>query len=309
MLRSMILAALAVAVPALGLADPVPPGTITILEGDAAVLRGPSRLQAVEGLRLAPGDILETAPSAFAQVEMVDRSVAQFGGGTRVMFTEASAKAKLERSLYLMNGWAKLTGAPVQAGGAPGFELRTPQVEMGASPAVVVLRQSASAIELFVERGDVRIGERQGKAPSSQRPLKVGNFYQRKAGEQGGVAASASPAFVSDMPRFFRDSLPSRLDRYRDALVKPKVVSDLAYPDIEAWLKAEPSVRRPLMQRWRSKAREPAFRAALVANLPAHPEWDPILFPEKYKPKEPPVVRHAPAPARAASVAMSGSGQ
>src|SRR5688572_14598072 len=123
MLRSIILAALAVAVPALGLADPVPPGTITILEGDASVLRGPSRLQVVEGLRLAPGDILETAPSAFAQVEMVDRSVAQFGGGTRVMFTEAGAKAKPERSLYLMNGWAKLTGAPVQAGGAPGFEL------------------------------------------------------------------------------------------------------------------------------------------------------------------------------------------
>jgi hypothetical protein len=42
------------------------------------------------------------------------------------------------------------------------------------------------------------------------------------------------------------------------------------------------------MQRWRRNARDPAFRAALVANLASHPEWDPILFPEKYKPKDPP---------------------
>jgi hypothetical protein len=65
---------------------------------------------------------------------------------------------------------------------------------------------------------------------------------------------------------------------------------------VEHWLKAESSVRRPLMQRWRGKVREPAFRNALVANLSAHPEWDPILFPEKYKPKEP------PAPPKAATV-------
>lgn len=308
MFRSMILAALAVAVPALGLAEPAPTGTVTILEGDAAVLRGPGKLQAVEGMRLAPGDILETSPSAFAQVEMADRSVAQFGGGTRVMFAEAGPKAKVERWLYVMNGWVKLASVAERAADAPSYDLRTPHVEMAAGPSVVVLRQSPSALELFVERGEARIGERQGKGSPTVRALKSGSFYQRKAGEPGVIAAVASRAFVSDMPRFFRDSLPTRMDRYRNADVKPKLVSDLAYPDVEVWLKAEPWVRRPLMQRWRAKARDPAFRAALVANLPAHPEWDPILFPEKYKPKEP-VVRPATVPARAASVALSGPGQ
>ena len=42
------------------------------------------------------------------------------------------------------------------------------------------------------------------------------------------------------------------------------------------------------MQRFIPKAHDPAFRQALVANLRSHPEWDPILFPEKYKPKPPP---------------------
>ena len=45
--------------------------------------------------------------------------------------------------------------------------------------------------------------------------------------------------------------------------------------------------RRQFIERWRVKAREGAFRSALVANLTHHPEWDPILFPEKYLPKKP----------------------
>jgi hypothetical protein len=61
----------------------------------------------------------------------------------------------------------------------------------------------------------------------------------------------------------------------------------VSYADVEAWLKAPPDIRRPLVARFRPRASDPAFRAGLVANLKFHPEWDPILFPEKYKPKEP----------------------
>jgi hypothetical protein len=66
-------------------------------------------------------------------------------------------------------------------------------------------------------------------------------------------------------------------------------------------------LRRPLVQRWRSKAREPAFRAALVANLAAHPEWDPVLFPEKYIKKPLPVRRDPVAATHAASAAASST--
>ena len=68
------------------------------------------------------------------------------------------------------------------------------------------------------------------------------------------------------------------------------------------WLKAPPDIRRPMLARFRPRVSDPAFRAALVANLKFHPEWDPILFPEKYKPKEPAdptgAARKLPAPAR-----------
>jgi len=308
MMRELILAvvfASSCGAPAAGVAAETW-GTITILEGDALIYRGMGRLHASEGVRLAAGDIVETAPATFAQVELADQSIVQFGPTARVMINGQVSRQKAERWLYVMDGWVKLTGAKRDAASGPGFDLRTPQFEMPANSAVVVLRYKAGEVNLFVERGDARIAERQPSGSPIGVTLKGGDFYRRKGTTRGVVNPGSMQAFIDDMPRFFRDSLPPRIDRYRDRPVSPTEASDFAYADVERWLKAEPAVRRPLMQRWRSKAKEPAFRAALVANLTSHPEWDPILFPEKYRPKEPPA-RAALAAARSASAAASAA--
>lgn len=296
-----ILAALAVS--SAQAADPL--AAVTILEGEAMVYRGMGRVHAAEGLRLAPGDIVETGGSTFTQVEWQDQSVAQFGPATRVMVSPP-AKGKGERWLYLMEGWTKLAGAPRNAGdAATGVHLRAPLFELAASPAVVVLRSTPTELSLFVERGEARLGERQASGAPVLVVLKAGDFYRRKGTARGAVSTSPAQDFVAEMPSFFRDSLPLRLERFRDRPVQARQATDFGYADVERWLKAEPSIRRPLMQRWRAKAREPAFRAALAANLGAHPEWDPILFPEKYKPKEPSVPRPAFSAPRAPSAASS----
>ncbi|HEV7912616.1 MAG TPA: FecR domain-containing protein [Albitalea sp.] len=304
MLRALILAAWFAASCTAVAADAM--GTITILEGDAVIFRGVERLQAAEGVRLQVGDIVETAANTFAQVELVDQSVAQFGPATRVMINGATQK-KPERWLYLMDGWAKVSGIKRDAAAGPGFDVRAPTYEIPASASVVVLRSAPGEVALFVERGDPRIAERQASGAPIVVPLKTGDFYRRRAPARGSVNPSTSQAFLAEVPRFFRDSLPLRIERYRDRPVVPRQGPDFAYADVETWLKAEPAVRRPLMQRWRSKAREPAFRAALVANLSAHPEWDPILFPEKYKPKDPPAPRGALAAGRPVSPASTGA--
>lgn len=285
MVRAFILAAALAATWCVHAADAS--GTITILEGEAVIYRGAGRVHAAEGVRVMPGDIVETAASTFTQIELADQSVAQFGPATRAMFNVTTSKQKTDRWLYLMDGWAKLIGAKRDAAAPSGFELRSPLVEVPASASVVVLRGSPAEVSLFVERGEARVAERQQGTPAVVL-LKGGDFFRRKAGTRGTVSPSPAPNFVAEMPRFFRDSLPLRYERYRDRPVQPKDAPDFVYTDVEHWLKAESSVRRPLMQRWRGKAREPAFRNALVANLSAHPEWDPILFPEKYKPKDPP---------------------
>lgn len=296
-MRSLLLAVL-MAAPLMATAEGL--GAITILEGQALLYRGNGRVHAAEGVRLAPGDIVETAPATFVQLELADQSVAQFGPATRVMFNASGPRQKPERWMHVLEGWVKLTRAKQEAALAPGFELRSPLFDMPPSPSVVVLRATPAAAELFLESGGVRLVERQrAGSETAALTLKAGDYYQRKFPARGTVAAAASPPFAADMPRSFRDSLPRRIDRFRERAVQAKDAPAFAYADVAPWLQSEPSIRRPLMQRWRAKAQEPAFRQALVSNLNAHPEWDPILFPEKYRPKDPPL----PKPTAAASPA------
>jgi hypothetical protein len=128
--------------------------------------------------------------------------------------------------------------------------------------------------------------------------VSAGQFYARKADQKGVLQARPAPGFVAGMPSYYRDNLPERLARFKDRDVSPRRLADLAYQDVEPWLKGPPELRRPLMQRLRARAQDPEFRKALIANLRFHPEWDRILFPEKYLPKPPPAADAAPAPAQ-----------
>ncbi|HEY4038819.1 MAG TPA: hypothetical protein VGM15_08355, partial [Burkholderiaceae bacterium] len=78
-----------------------------------------------------------------------------------------------------------------------------------------------------------------------------------------------------------------RLARYREHEVNPKALGDFSYAEVEPWINAELAVRRQFLRTWRPMANDPAFRNELVAKMSLHPEWDPVLFPEKYAPKPP----------------------
>lgn len=296
--RSIVLAAMLAAASWAACADV--PGTITILEGEAQIFRGMTRYVAAEGVRLGLGDIVETGDSTFIQIELGDQSTLQLSGISRVMINGSPGKTKPERWLYLMNGWAKMSGAKRDPKAEAAFELRAPLFEIAPSPGVAVLLATPSDVQLFVERGDIKLGERQRTGPNPTVTLKTNDIYRRKAAvSRGTVTQEATPEFLSKMPRYFRDTLPSRMDRFRDADVRPKEAPDFGYADVELWLKAEPSIRRPFVQRWKAKAfKDPAFKSAIVANMNQHPEWDPVLFPEKYLPKEPPPVPPSPTQAQ-----------
>src|SRR6185436_14823101 len=123
----------------------------------------------------------------------------------------------------------------------------------------------------------------QGKTPAKPLVVKSGEFYSRKAEQKSEVTSRPSSTFVTGLPRSFLDNLPSRLDKFKDVKIEPKKTQDFAYADVEAWLKSTPSIRKFLVPRWQGKARDLEFRKALIANLKDHPEWDRILFPEKYE--------------------------
>jgi hypothetical protein len=155
---------------------------------------------------------------------------------------------------------------------------------------------------LFVESGEARlVGPRtKGEAAAPQR-LKSGQFYTIRADQKAVVASRPSPAFIGALPKVFLDPLPSRMARYKDRQVQPRRLDVVSYAEVETWLKAPIEFRRPLLARFQSRATDPAFRSALAANLKFHPEWDPILFPEKYQPKEAQAGAAGAAPAPAAN--------
>jgi hypothetical protein len=227
------------------------------------------------------------------QVELGGDAVVQLGPTTNAMFQRSSTRGKTDQWVYVMDGWVKARGAQ---DGRIAADIRTPAVDVPGSPSTVVMRTSPGEVTLFVERGQVRLLERAapkgGKADrgdptvgATPDALNAGQLYQRKGGNARTVSTGGLAAFVQEMPRSFRDSLPMRSERFAGKDIKLREAPDPTYADLQAWLQAEPAVRKPMVKRFRAKVKEEPFRAALAANMRAHMEWDPILFPEKYLPK------------------------
>jgi hypothetical protein len=271
-----------------------PPAVVTLLEGQAALLRGTVRYALVEGVRLQSGDIVELGDKGLALIEFADGAELSLGPRARVYIAALSPRAAKGGGIsdfYLMQGWSKLTSGK----SAAPLRITTPVFGLGTSDATAVMQLADGEGAMFVEAGEVRLAEGFVKAaPTSPVRLRGGEFYARKSDARGAITPRPTPAFVAAMPKAYRDNLPSRIGKYKDREANPRATGELAYADVEMWLKAPPEIRRPVMQRFIAKAgSDPAFRQALVANLRSHPEWDPILFPEKYKPKEPPETKAA----------------
>jgi len=265
-----------------------PPAVVTLLEGQAVLLRGTARYALAEGVRLQSGDIVELGDKGAALIEFADGCEFNLGPRARVYFAALSpraAKGGGVSDFYLMQGWSKLASGK----SAAPLRITTPVFGLGTTDATAVIQIADGEGAMFVETGEARIAEGFVKAsPTSPVRLRGGEFFSRKVETKGTIAARPTPAFIAAMPKPYLDNLPSRIGKYKDREVNPRATGDIVYADVEMWLKAPPEIRRPLMQRFIPKANDLAFRQALVANLRSHPEWDPILFPEKYKPKEPP---------------------
>jgi hypothetical protein len=270
-----------------------PPAVVTLLEGQVVLLRGTVRYVLAEGVRLQSGDIVELGDKGAALIEFADGCELSLGPRARLYLAALSPRAAKGGGIsdfYLMQGWSKLASGK----SAAPLRITTPVFGLGTADATAVIQIADGEGATFVEAGEARIAEGFVKAsPTSPVRLRGGEFFSRKIEAKGTIAGRPAPGFIAAMPKPYLDNLPSRIGKYKDREVNPRATGDIVYADVEMWLKAPPEIRRPLMQRFIPKANDLAFRQALVANLRSHPEWDPILFPEKYKPKEPPEPKSA----------------
>jgi hypothetical protein len=259
-----------------------PAATVTLLEGPAVLVRGVTRHALAEGVRLQTGDIVEVGDKGLAEIEFPDGAALALGAGTRLLAVSMPHAKAAGGNYYVIQGTLKVSGVKRDAR----LRFVTPVFTLLPAEGVAVALVSGDEGSVFVESGETRLEGPPAKGAAPVR-LKGGEFFTLKAGQKGVVAPRPSPAFIGALPKAFLDTLPARMARYKERQVQPRRLELATYAEVEAWLKGPPDIRRPLVKRFEQRAADPAFRAALIANLRFHPEWDPVLYPEKYEKPEP----------------------
>ena len=257
-------------------------GIYTIVDGDVRVLRETTWFRLAPGARARDGDIVDAVNEhSQVQLEWTGGGIVNLQGpalvhsGAIIAADNKSGAAEL----VIHHGWLKAVA------GKRATRLRLPNATLDFADAIVVARGDPERSELFVESGSARLTPvaARGKAPA---PLeaKSGEYFER-AGDRAAVAQPRPPqAFVAALPRQFRDALVPLAGNLSEApdLVRGR---EITLAEAEPWL-APGASRRTFMRRFTPRLSDPAFRAGVNARITAYPEWDRILHPEKYRPKE-----------------------
>ncbi|MEY4563584.1 MAG: hypothetical protein RLZZ618_2861 [Pseudomonadota bacterium] len=265
-----------------------PLATVTIIDGSPATLiRDSAKLLLTEGVRLQKDDLVETgAQVKVLRLEFANGLVADLGPDTRVMLTPklGGDRSKSNPSLYLLQGWAKLSAPKTPLGS---LLLSSRSLDVSAVTGQVVLTVSPTEALLFVEAGTVSLVERVGDKPRPAATLKGDQFFERTGAAKSSVVSRPPPAFIKRLPRPFLDTLPRRAATFASRDPAAKSAGDFSYADAAPWIDSETALRSVFVPRWRALVQQAEFKRGLAANMKSHPEWDRIVFPEKYLPKRP----------------------
>jgi hypothetical protein len=258
-------------------------GVVTILDGNARVLRGANWYKLVEGARLLDGDVVDAADQAQVQIEMPAGSTVNVAGAAELYAAFAGShegKQSAPTEVYLTHGWLKL--AAKQGGVA--LRVRSPAGTIATANGVAVMHATPEALETFVERGTVRMVEPgKGAGEGTVHDLKGGDFAIRASDRPFATADAAPQPFVAAMPRYFRDPLPSRAQLYQVSRVQLVADRSISYAEAEPWLNGP--YRRVFIKRLQARLADPEFRTPVMAKLQAYPEWQGVLVSQVTAPK------------------------
>lgn len=279
-------------------------GIVTIVDGELAVLRDAQRFAAVEGLRLRSDDILRSSADArLARVELTDGTTLDLGPDTELMLQPRVGGAFGERAatLYLARGWLKI--GSTAASGATG--VASAAIDLQQLTGTAVLRAASGATLLFVEAGQAQVAEVQDGRATRPQGLRDGDSLVKRSNEAASLARRPPADLLQGMPRGFADSLPRRAARFQANPVEPGAATPVAYAEVSRWLNGEAPLRALAVPRFAPRIADRAFRASLVAELRTHPEWDRVLFPEKYRPRPVAVASRSTPPTAAGTPAAA----
>ncbi len=247
-------------------------GTVTLLKDTPLrVIRGVSVLQGVEGMRLRQGDYLETGPTPMsqAQLEFPDGTIVELGPSSRVFLSSLKANSA---ALVVVAGWLK---GETRSGS---WDFISHLASVSTKSGSILLHVSQNAADAFVEHGAAQVSAGT-PAPIASSADKM--FFTRRAGKPAAAAGRPSAEFVSAMPVSFRDVLPPRVDRFAGKKPpEPKIEREVAWSDVEPLLTVPAPSRRGLVERFKPRLKDRAFREAIEAHIAELPEWKPALAAE-----------------------------
>jgi len=241
------------------------PALVTLAEGAPKVLRGATWYKLVPGIALEDADIVTVGPRQL-QVETATGSIVNVTGDATIVVSLGKDGGL---ALTMPAGFAKV------AAKMPPVRLRTPQLEVMAGDAIVVVH--ADPVEVFVEAGTAKMTD----AAGTPRDAKRGEYWA-KSGTTLASRPLAPKAFVDALPRNYIDPLPALASRIKS---KPALVADhdITFAEAEPWLAGKD--RAVFEKRFVARLRDPVFRKAVAPTVARYPMWDRILNPEKYAPK------------------------
>jgi len=252
---------------------------LTVVDGDAAVLRDTGRFAAAEGLRLRADDIVSTGTATrLVRIELDDGKTLDLGPSTQLMLLPRplARDGNATPSAYVLQGWVKLT---VPAKSPTPAVLSTPRLDVARIGGALIAHVAAEQLWVFAESGGVELQRRRDGKATLLQPLADGDSYVLQGNAPGGTSRMAPAELRSQVPRAFLDTLPRRAERFAGRTVEPTRPAEVTYAEIAPWVNAESALRTAFVQRLTPRARDNGFRNALVAELKLHPEWQPVLFP------------------------------
>ena len=264
-----------------------PIAVVTVIDGDAVLVRQTTKSILKAGMRLAPLDILETRQkTAIVRIEFVDGAVADLGPETRVMLAPslASASKRRQATLYALQGWIKISR--VRAKDPPTTQLLSESMDISNVTGSAVVSVQPKLNQVFAESGAVLVSERRQGRSLPTVALKPGAVFVTVGTNKASISAHPAPSFLQNVPRAFLDQIPSRASLFKNRPEPPSQPNEeLGYADAVPWLGAEMAVRNLLVTRWRQHLNAD-LRSGLSSHIKVHPEWDRVLFPDKYQPNK-----------------------
>jgi hypothetical protein len=243
-------------------------GLVSFADGGAfSIVRRDTLMTGSKGVALLAGDIVETGPDAFLVIQEPGGDLIGIGPSSGVYLVERQEVP----TLFVLTGWVK-----VDAKSGP-IRLTGTHLGMQGHQAVMLLHADARSNEVFDEQGSTTLLSAGDDARSVGKETGPNRFFLR--GEQLEVVSQASPSaeFVESMPDPFRDPLPTSAKLPEP--VSPQVLRAANYADIQDWLTIPRQWRGGFVERFRGRLKDPAFFAAMNAQLARLPEWKQILHP------------------------------